>query len=179
MKGKILFQEEQSFRFSWSWWLIVGISIFSFFTLGIGLYEQFVLGRPWGDQPMSDTTLLLFCISMSTILGGLIWLFSSARLKIALDHEALTYSYFPFERSTKTLTKNDLKEIEVRKYRPLMEYGGWGYRRSWRNGKALNIKGKWGLQLVRQDGKKILIGTQKPKELASAVVKLKEFWESR
>ena len=57
-----------------------------------------------------------------------------------------------------------------------MEYGGWGYRISPRNGKAFNIKGSWGLQLVLSNGDKLLLGTQKPEELKKAIEQLKESW---
>jgi hypothetical protein len=55
--------------------------------------------------------------------------------------------------------------IEVRKYSPIKEYGGWGFRYGFKNGKAYNISGNMGLQLILKNGDRILIGTQKPEEL--------------
>jgi hypothetical protein len=52
----------------------------------------------------------------------------------------------------------------------LWEYGGWGIRYSW-NGIAYNTKGNMGLQIVMNTGKRILIGTQKPEELAAYLKK--------
>jgi hypothetical protein len=52
----------------------------------------------------------------------------------------------------------------VRKYKPLLEYGGYGIR-GFGNNRALNIAGKTGLQLIFKDGRKLLIGTQKGLEM--------------
>jgi len=52
----------------------------------------------------------------------------------------------------------------VRKYKPLLEYGGYGIR-GFGNNRALNISGNTGLQLVFKDGRKLLIGTKKGHEM--------------
>jgi hypothetical protein len=54
--------------------------------------------------------------------------------------------------------------LEVVKYNPISDYGGWGVRLS-RNGKAFNVKGEFGLKLYFDNRKPLLIGTQKPEEL--------------
>jgi hypothetical protein len=72
---------------------------------------------------------------------------------------------FPFQFKYNEISWNDVLTIEVRKYKPIREYGGWGYRFSFKNGKAYNISGNMGLQIVLKNGDKILIGTQKPDEL--------------
>ena len=56
----------------------------------------------------------------------------------------------------------------MRKYSPLREFGGWGYRVG-PGGKAFNMQGNMGLQLEMMGGEKLLIGTRKPEELAAWV----------
>ena len=58
--------------------------------------------------------------------------------------------------------------VYTRTYSPMREYGGWGIRFG-KSGKAYNIKGDEGLQLVFKNGKRLLIGSQKSQELAQAV----------
>ena len=62
----------------------------------------------------------------------------------------------------------ELEEIYVREYSPISEFGGWGWRFGM-GGKAYNISGDQGIQLVFKNGKKLLIGTQKPVEAAEAL----------
>lgn len=62
----------------------------------------------------------------------------------------------------------DVASAEVRTYRPLREYGGWGIR--WgRAGMAYNARGNRGVQLVLKDGRRVLIGSQEPERLLAAL----------
>jgi hypothetical protein len=66
--------------------------------------------------------------------------------------------------------KNVVRAYE-RKYQPIPEYGGWGIR--WgRDGRAFNMKGDEGVQLVLQSGQRLLIGSQRADQLAAVVQKL-------
>ena len=52
----------------------------------------------------------------------------------------------------------------------MMEYGGYGMRSGSRKyGKAYNVSGKTGLQLYLSNGKKLLIGTQNPRQAQKAM----------
>jgi hypothetical protein len=53
-------------------------------------------------------------------------------------------------------------------YRPLA-YGGWGPRGSWRGGGALNARGDRGVRLALDNGKSLIIGSQRPEALAEAI----------
>jgi hypothetical protein len=61
-----------------------------------------------------------------------------------------------------------LKSHEAITYSPLRDYGGWGIRRG-AKGKAYNVSGNHGVRLELSDGKRILIGSQRPEELSEAV----------
>ena len=113
---------------------------------------------------------------MILIMGFIIALYTVMRLQVSIDNSAIYYRFPPFIRVEKILTNLDIRTINVRKYRPIWEYGGYGFRVRFRSGKALNIAGKYGLQLVLSNGKRLLLGTQKPQELKQALVRLKESW---
>lgn len=87
------------------------------------------------------------------------------RLNTKINKQGIYFQLFPFQLKQKFISWNEVASIEVRKYSPIMEYGGWGYRYGFKNGKAFNVSGNMGLQLVLKNGDKILIGTQKPDEL--------------
>jgi len=65
--------------------------------------------------------------------------------------------------------KNVVSAFE-RRYQPLAEYGGWGIRFG-RSGRAFNIQGSHGVQLVLRSGTRLLIGSQRPAELAETIRK--------
>lgn len=87
------------------------------------------------------------------------------KLNTKINKQGIHFQLLPFQFREKFISWNEVASIEVRKYSPIMEYGGWGYRYGFKNGKAYNVSGNMGLQLVLKNGDKILIGTQKPDEL--------------
>jgi hypothetical protein len=179
MKGKILFSETQMFRYTWSWWLVLLIAIFMLGMFGYALYSQFILGEPWGTKPASDTGLGIVASLTLLLILSIFLLFHFMKLKVEIDAVNIYYSYFPFVNKRKTISKKDVDKIRVRKYNAIWEYGGWGYRVRPGNGKALNVKGKWGLQIVFKNDKKLLLGTQTPQLMKDAVEELTHNWNSK
>tara|TARA_B100001750_G_scaffold203907_1_gene179983 strand:+ start:4611 stop:4832 length:222 start_codon:yes stop_codon:yes gene_type:complete len=53
-------------------------------------------------------------------------------------------------------------------YRPIRDYGGWGIRYG-SKGKAYNVSGNQGVLLEFTKSKPILIGSQKPQDLSTAI----------
>lgn len=165
MKSKILFKEEQTFMGTWAWYLVLGICLLTLGGIVLNLIQ---------DQ---NTDSFVGLIIGSTVCGAIVMLFVYSKLEVSIDQSNIYYRYFPFVAKEKKLSKGDIKEVYVREYRPVMEYGGWGYRISMGNGKALNVSGDIGLQLVLKDGKRLLLGTKKKDALERAIQKLKENWE--
>lgn len=99
-----------------------------------------------------------------------------AKLTVSIDRDSIYYKFTPFVNSQKVIRKEEIDEIYVRKYKPIIEYGGYGYRFRFRSGRAMNVSGNMGLQLILKNGKKLLIGTQRPELMETAVKKLKENW---
>lgn len=94
--------------------------------------------------------------------------FAMVKLETRVRRDGLYVRVFPFHTDYKKFTAESLSEYYVCKYRPLLEYGGWGIRFG-KSGKAYNMRGNKGVQLVFKDGKRLLIGSQRPDELAEAM----------
>ena len=73
---------------------------------------------------------------------------------------------WPFPSKTYALA--DIESAEVRAYRPIREYGGWGLRFG-PSGMAWNAYGDRGVQLVLRSGRRVLIGSQDAEALARAI----------
>ena len=167
---KILVQEEQKFNQTWIILLIYGILMLNLFIFGNGFIKQIIMGEPWGDKPMSDTALIITTLMALGISAGLVVLFNLAKLKTVIHQDGIDVTFPPFFSREKSFRKEQISHVEVRKYNPVLEYGGWGVRAGLSKGKAYNVKGNLGIQLQLDNGKKILIGTQK-KELAESALK--------
>lgn len=85
-------------------------------------------------------------------------------LQTEISEEGIRYRMWPFHKKPKLLAWQDIEHAEIRKYKPIREYGGWGMRFGM-HGRAYNIKGDMGLQIKLTSGKSILLGTQRPDEI--------------
>lgn len=103
------------------------------------------------------------------VLAGIAVLVFTLRLETQIRPDGIYVRFQPFHRRFRAFKAEDLSEFYARKYRPLLEYGGWGIRCGWRGGRAYNISGNRGLQLVFKTGKRLLIGSKKPDELEAAL----------
>lgn len=177
---KQFFTEEQKFRSTFVWlimfpgWAVINV------IFGIGLYKQLVLGQPWGDKPMSDLGLIMVTIAANLVVIGISILMFKAKLIVAIRESGLYYRYPPFIMKEKKISKEEIERYEVREYKPIQEYGGWGFRqrsRRFRNaGLAYNVSGNIGLQLYLKNGKKILFGTQRKDAIGSAIAKMMDVY---
>lgn len=159
--SEILFSEKQYFRQYWIWIVLMAMNLFALYTTWSQLYR----GVPVGNHPASDPELLFFIALM--LLINL--LFAMMRLESTIDEEGIHYRFFPFI-GMRTIRWDEISEVQVRKYNPLLEYGGWGIRIGlFGKGGALNVSGNMGLQINMKNGKRLLIGTQKPEELEKVI----------
>lgn len=62
-----------------------------------------------------------------------------------------------------------IRQVEVVRYRPIRDCGGWGIRRSRSGDRVLNARGDRGVRLTLEDGSLLLIGSQRPEELAEVL----------
>lgn len=161
-----MFDEIQRFRQRWLWLLLIIISITSIAIFGYGVVEQLVFGRPWGDRPISDISLLITSAAVIAFILLMLYLFYVLRLITHVDAKGIYIRFYPFPG--KRIDYPKVESCKARTYRPLAEYGGWGIKYG-RSGKAYNICGKRGAQLVMKDGKRILIGSQHADELSRTI----------
>ena len=166
------FKETQRLNQVWVW-LILGLVNLALIWM---LITQLVLGQPVGDNPAPDGFLILV-VAVGIFMSGVV---ISMRLETEINEQGIHYRFFPLIRTFKSISFDELQEPSVRKYRPIVEYGGWGFRIGLRGtGKALNMSGNQGLQLVFKDGKRLLIGTQEPEALREALASFSKVPVSR
>lgn len=152
------FSETQKFRQWWLWFMFAGIKgIMGFFIL-----TQVLFGEPFGDNVVDNAALLigfLFMLILSL-------LFFIMKLETRISDNGIAVRFYPLQLKFRNYRWEDLEEAYLREYSPITEYGGWGIRYSFMGkGKALNVSGKMGLQLVFKDGRRLLIGTSKPEDI--------------
>ncbi len=156
-----IFTEIQKFNQWWVLALIYGLFLVSFlgFVKGLSLISE-------GN--MSEFFTKIF--PPFIILAVISVLFFILKLKTRIDEKGIHYGFWPFQQKLRLASWREIEKASVRKYKPLLEFGGWGYKYSMKgNGKVYNVKGNMGIQIVFKDNTRTLIGTQKA-EAAQQVI---------
>ena len=145
-----VFSERQRFTQPWLWVLLI-------ICLGLTLIEpaQLIINKE--TITLSDLGLWIGPVVVTLVAVFL----RSLLLETEINENGVAYRFGPFHREPKRVNWNDLEKAYVRTYRPLSEYGGWGYRVGLSGG-AYNVKGNQGIQLKFKTGKQLLLGTQQP-----------------
>jgi hypothetical protein len=155
------YREVQRFRQPWLWLVVAGI----FGITVLSVVQQIIMNRPFGQNTAPDTV-----ITIIAVVFGLAFpvLFLVSNLTVEVRSDGLYYRFFPFHWSFHRVPAETLAKFEVRTYKPIREYGGWGIRYG-HGSKAYNVSGNRGVMLELSDGQKLLIGSQKPDDLANAI----------
>jgi hypothetical protein len=162
-----IFIEEQKFRKIYLWIILITLNVFHM----IVIFQLIFFGEISGEIPGTREYLIIFLQGILIVLITLLMWF--LRLDTVIRDDGIYYRYFPFQMKYKKILWSNISKCYIRKYSPIMEYGGWGLRFGlFGKGQAFNVSGNMGLQLVFNNGKRFLIGTQKPEELSESLEKL-------
>ncbi len=152
----VLFREDQLFS-RWVY-LIMGVVALKLIFPGIG-FENGLNGLQPSDDPRSYFVL--------TILGGIVASLLKMSTEVSATSVTVSFGWIPLFRTGINL--QNIRSIEPCTYRPLRDTLGWGVRRSWRGETVLSARGSRAVRIVKDDGTVILIGSQKPDELAGVI----------
>jgi hypothetical protein len=159
MESEIVYQEMQGFKQTWLRFILpvtlaVSLLIFIFQVITRQAYLRDAL----------FATIVIALISF--------YLFS-IRMETLIKTDGIYVRYSPFHRQYQFFPWKSIQTISIRKYHPMLEYGGWGIRFGiFGRGKAYNVSGTIGIQLVFHNGSRLLIGTKAPREVTAALNRL-------
>jgi len=151
--GMIRFHEEQRFRKA-TIALLLGVIAFVVFVTVAAL----TISRP-------DELIIVTITPLVVVLVAL--LYSRAYLDVDVNGEGVTIA-FRYLWPARHISFADIVAVEMRRYRPLLDYGGWGVRFGLA-GWAYTTGGNLGVKLRLRRGTPVLIGTGRPRELEAAI----------
>lgn len=119
--------------------------------------------RAWmqsaGNAPTSAVVWQLVVLPVLTTL------IFAMHVSIRVSDE-LKVRLWPFP--TRTVSFNEIISVEVTKYRPIRDYGGWGLKIG-RGGVAYTISGNLGVKVGLANGRHIMIGAKQPAAVRYAI----------
>lgn len=164
------FHEQQRFRQPWLWALLVGgvapaiaLKLYGYHRYFLWLGQDEFVSEKYGWYGFVATAAFAVIIY-----GGVVGVIAAARLDVTVTDDAVVIRFRPFHRTDRRIALADIEEVYARTYSALREFGGWGIRMT-SQGTAYNVSGSEGVQLVLTDGKRILIGSGRSKELEAAI----------
>ena len=160
-KNNTTFHEEQQFRQTWVWIIIIFPTIILWYIA----IQELIFGNQVGNNPVSKEMIFAFWLGFGVLFP---LFFRKLKLITRVRQDGVYIRFAPFHFSFKKILLDDLSRHYVHTYDPIGEYGGWGIKYG-KMGKAYNVSGNRGVQLEFADRKSILIGSQKPEQLDSAI----------
>lgn len=127
------------------------------------LVSVVVLAGESSDKTEGVTAL----IAVFSIMAVVMVLIFKIKLETRIDEKGIQYKYFPFVK-WRLIEKRKIRKAKVVSFSPLTDHGGWGIKGN-KTTKAYTVIGDTGLSIDVGEKKKILIGTQKPKELGDFI----------
>jgi hypothetical protein len=162
---RILFEEEQRFRQPWLILVVLFVCAIVFTSVFLSLHTLM----------SSDQRTIRFIGMLAGIVASalVVIVLLVARLRVRVDNQALDISFRPFVH--RRIRLSEIVQFEPRTYRPLIDAGGWGVHYSFTGkGWAYNVRGDRGVQIKLKSGAWLLIGSQKPDELAKAIAEARD-----
>ena len=141
--GKTQFEEIQAFAL----WVYLVMAV------GLALSFETVI-----TQPLLFTPLVVVLLLAANLLCE----------RTTVDDEVVVSFGWLFPLYRRRIRLTEVASAEAVTYSALIEYGGWGIRGMGKN-VALNARGNRGVRLHLQNGNRVLIGSQRPEELAAAI----------
>jgi hypothetical protein len=156
-----VFREEQTF----GWWMYALLALMALigvvFAFVVGHRGAGLHGRPgWGEVPVS---LAVGIVLPSVLVVGVLRMTT----EVIPSECRVWFGWVPTYR--RAIAIETIQRVEVIQYRPLVDCGGWGVRMSRNGDRVLNARGNRGVRLHLIDGTRLIIGSQRPEELAATL----------
>lgn len=156
-----LFVERQAYKQVWVWILLLAVNGFLLYNLARQFFAE---GRSYdGNTVATIVSCSVFVLVLATTI-----LFFVMQLDSEIRADGIYYRFYPFHKQMRRIKMEEITEAYVRKYNPIVEYGGWGPKKG-PSGQAYNVSGNWGIQLVLNNGHRVLLGTKNPEAARQAL----------
>lgn len=141
----------------WPWW-VAAIIVVSSVSGALGL----LVGG--GGAP----TLFLGAGLIALLPLGIWFLFG--KLVVRVTRTSVLVAFGTASLIQKLVAFSDIRRVEPVTYSPILEFGGWGIRWSFRGRKrAWTIRGNRAVVLHLRDGSRLYVGSEQPERLAEHI----------
>ena len=161
--GGVLFAETQQWRFRWHYFLLLILIPAGF------LAWRVAAGEPLDRSMIVDTAIItLGCLAFAVLAIPQVLFLTKVQMRTTVDRSGVSLTMITGPR---WIPLGHVRSAHVTRYRPIRDWGGWGTRHG-RLGQAFTSYGNQGVFLELSDGSRVLVGSQRPADLLSALARL-------
>ena len=95
---------------------------------------------------------------------------TALKLTTEVRADGVYYCFSPIHLRFHRIGLEQMARFEALRYRPLLQYGGWGMRIRYRK-RAYSISGDHGVQITLPDGRTVLFGSLKAESFADSITR--------
>jgi hypothetical protein len=159
----VVYREEQNF----DWWVYALLTL-----IEIVVCLSLVTIERQGHEPFTRTHVSPVLLSAFGLVGlGVPMLVAIGFLRMTTEVTPsdlrIWFGFVPTYR--RFVSIGSIRRIEVVSFRPLVEHGGWGIRNGRNGERVLTARGTRGVRIELIDGPALIVGSQRPEELAVAI----------
>jgi hypothetical protein len=169
----LLFREDRSLRSAYVWIMLVILSSVILGTLAWMVVRQVIQGIPFGDEPLSNTSLLAGAGLVFVAWAALLALCAFAKLQVEVTTRGLFVRLWPLQRKVRQIPLDGATHVWALQFRPLLDYGGYGIRRT-RRGTAYTLGSGEGVRIDYDTGYHLVIESGHPLALEEAIMRCAE-----
>lgn len=169
MKERVQFKETQKFTQWWLWLIILAPIIL---TLIKGIITRLYVFGGYAVAETSNSNMIWITtrVTLGELLPYLFYLLTVLflvliKLKVVVNDKEIKIRHLLFFK--KVIGLNDIVNQQTTNY----GFVGYGIRKTKKYGTVYNVKGKEGVSIILNNGKKYLIGSQKPEQLLKSLSK--------
>jgi hypothetical protein len=160
----VVFREEQHF----AWWIYGVLGLTAILAWVAPGWSQAGPGNPPGARGWGLELAIGLAVGL-TLPSVLIMGVLRMTTEVTPTDVRVWFGWIPTFRQYVSLST--IERLEVVDFRPIADYGFWGIRTGRDGERVLIARGDRGVRLYLSDGTRLLIGSQRPEDLAIAVEK--------
>jgi len=157
---KKIYREKQKFTPTWASLILTCLGLYLIYKTILQLFFD----KPMGEHPMSDPGIVIF----TTIMLVVFYLFGIFSLNLTVGEKKIEINFYPINK--KVIPFEKIEKIELIDYKMFTS----GIRISLKYGTVYRVRGKFGVFIELKNGEKVLVGTQRQKEIKHVVKHIKK-----
>ena len=163
MPNPVLFSEHQQLPKWLNWVIILPEALILALVVIQSVYQALQTHKSIAS---TDLLVPLVIVCVVTILPVVFVL--AAKLVTTVSDDGMSIRWIPLQLHPVKIDLDNAVSVTAMTYNALRDFGGWGIRYGL-HGMIYNMQGNKAICITYQQGKKLMIGTQRPDELLAAV----------